>query len=126
MAISAFSRALCLMLSLCLSACATMKPVADWHPAPDGAGASTLRAGQTLRVHTRAGERVDVVFERDDGDVLVGRATRDASMVRVPSAELIRVERKHISAGKSGALVAVAVLALLIFGLSNAAFFPAP
>jgi hypothetical protein len=112
---------------ICLStACTTLSPVAT-----DATGAqirAAIKAGDTVRVRTTAGAshtfQVSVVGETSLVGNAVGTWKSDAdvvgSQIELPYRDIEQIERQHVSAVKTTALVAaVAVVAAVAIATNN-------
>lgn len=112
------------VLSMCMSmaACTSMRIVADGRDAVDTVArdaAHGLHAGETLLVHTRDGQPQAMVYDRTEGNELVGRA--GSADVHIDIAKVVRIERKESDGLKTAGIAggAVALFAALLAGAKS-------
>jgi len=105
-----------LLMCVAMAGCTSMRVVADGRDAVDTVARDTtqgLHAGETLLVHTRDGQPREMVYDRTDGAVLVGKT--GSAEVRIDVAQVVRIERKEADGWKTAGLVGgvVAVMTAL-------------
>lgn len=105
-------KSLILLMCIAMTGCTSMRVVADGRDAVDTVARDAtqgLHAGETLLVHTREGQPLEMVYERTDGAALVGKA--GGAELRIDVANVVRIERKEAdgwkTAGMVGGVVAV-------------------
>jgi hypothetical protein len=107
------NKSVLVLMCASMAACTSMRVVADGRDAVDTVARDAthgLHAGESLLVHTRDGQPREMVFVRTDGGDLVGKAGN--AEVRVPVANVVRIERKEADSWKTGGLAGGIVLAL--------------
>jgi hypothetical protein len=98
-----------------------MRVVADGRDAVDTVTRDAnqgLHAGETLLVHARDGQPQEIVFERTEGNDLVGKT--NGVEIRIGIANVVRIERKESDGWKNAGLVGGIVLVLAALGAAAA------
>lgn len=107
-----------ILLAMTLAACSSMRVVADGRDAVDTVARDStqgLHAGERLVLHGRDGTAQAMLFERMEGDVLVGKEGKEGDRdVRVALAQVVRIERKEIDGWKTTGLVAGITAGVLV------------
>jgi len=102
-------RALLAMLAISLAACSTLSVVADTRASSAAAtdiSAERLAPGDNLHLRLISGERVDLRLVSVERDALVGTTTVQGAPVRVPTSQIVTIERAEFSALKTVLLIA--------------------
>lgn len=112
------ARLLCAVLSASLaSGCTTMRPV----PPTAGGFQESIHPGDRVRVVMRDGSEVELRVTAVTAETLAGELTRapvlSSRHVTLRLADVARIERSGVSAGKTAALGGAVVVGLAVAGL---------
>jgi hypothetical protein len=93
-------RAFLALLAISLAACSALSVVADTRDSVAAAtdvSAKRLAPGDSLRLRLTSGERVDLRLVSVERDALVGTTTVQGAPVRVPTSQIVTIERMEFS-----------------------------
>ena len=96
------------ILAFSAAGCTSLKTI-RLTDSPPSAPFERVRVGDTVRVETRDGERHQFQVRQIDGDVLVSE-----SGDRYPRGQVVRLQRRSVSIGRTALLVGGVLLALLV------------
>jgi hypothetical protein len=118
------------VIALCLNftACTTLNTVGDRRKSDSssqnksGAG---LVLGEKVVVTTTSNERIDLLVTANEPTAIVGTERGSSQIRRIPTNEVLRVQRAEVSVLGVSAVILLACTAIAMVALSQAAFFPA-
>jgi hypothetical protein len=93
-------RAFLALLAISLAACSSLSVVADTRDSVAAAAdvsAKRLAPGDNLRLRLASGERVDLRLVSVERDALVGTTPDQGAPVRVPTGQIVTIERMEFS-----------------------------
>jgi hypothetical protein len=122
-------RAIVIVFSACaLLACSSLKTLSDSREASAGVLnplTSPLTSRDAVVLTLLDGRRIEMVVLATEPDTLVGQVAGASEPLRVPHAQVARVERVEIDTARSLGVVALVVLALVAIGQAAARSFGA-
>ncbi|MBJ7312957.1 hypothetical protein ACFOLJ_29460 [Rugamonas sp. CCM 8940] len=104
-----------LLLCVAMSACTTMRVVADGEDAVKSVAARPadgLTVGESLLIVGRDGKKLDFKLAAIEADAL--RGSVDGQQRRIAFGQIERIERSHVDPGKTAGLIGGAVLLVVL------------
>jgi hypothetical protein len=118
-------RIVALVLSSSLLGCSSLQAIPEWRKQGEStrpSQAAPFKVGDEVRVSTVDRPSTTMVLTAIEADTLTGKSLETEKVVRIPFDQIVAIERRQFDALRTAGVVALVVIGLVVWALSQATF----